>query len=985
MQTASAQFKTMVEGNELTVEETMAITLPLVRTNICPCPNFESGLGKWFTSGGVSIATSSIHAASGTQSMLATWATGAADSQIIILDISPYTTLLNGSRINLSMQVWLDTNAPNVYMWNGTGNTVSTKGSWQELHLTVDLTAGGTNIILANASAAVAGANCRMWVDNIIVEETNVVSPSYFDGNSGPGAAWLGIPNLSASTLNVSPYPDITLAIESSTLVRQLTTSMPDGTLLVTGYPTAAATIVLSGLVDPTDDTKTAAWLFNTCEATSPMYHYDVVGAPVTLKHGLYDADDTSATPEMITSFTGYVDDAVVDTAAGTVTLSCLDNRTKLRSTPALPALSATMDIIAGAGFGALVQQTPGLRSSYILDALLRVNGYYSSPGPRTSANVLFYASFVGSAYPQTFFKSGYPVQASNSGTYVGETASTVMKFVPGAFNQDICRDVSLLCSLDLFQPTYPWPTDIDFQPGGGYFHEWWMNTALPNSADVGGVYAPMQVNLMTTDFDFAVVFTSSIKFTPITALSWTFTDPTNATHTVTTTGAWQQFDVQVTFGGTVGAVTATTKLWIDQVLAGTWTAALPVSPVAGTGPDTISIVSEYPIEAFQTTNELAGVPLASFTPTAFLDASLNDLTATTDVTGQDPWQTIQSLAEAELGLAGFDELGIFRFTNRDRLQAVAQRSVASATSLKVMQTETGLSLVTNHVTANVNSIVRSTWQQVWNGVGANITTSGGQQYYYLHTGATDVIYVTLSQPSYVSPLMNVITTGGITTAHPRGGYRAARRPDGTGGEVTNLVFQVEQLSATVVRITITNPNPFIVYFTTPTGYATAAGTPAAIALTGETYNNASQTSLAATTSPVPTSTAADAQWPPVSEGGADPRKAAAVQLADNPWRQDLASVQLLVDAVLVDLYRPRPVVRNLDIVADPRLQLNDRVTLVDPDSSKMNDDVVLIGITTNASATAWDQMITARTISMPGGWVMGQPGHSEMGSTTYV
>jgi hypothetical protein len=87
---------------------------------------------------------------------------------------------------------------------------------------------------------------------------------------------------------------------------------MPASTRLEVGYPAMSCTFTLSGLVDLTDESKTAGWLFGPYQATSPLYRKDALYAPVTVDVGLNtDAaagSATQGTPEYVRKFTGKVD-----------------------------------------------------------------------------------------------------------------------------------------------------------------------------------------------------------------------------------------------------------------------------------------------------------------------------------------------------------------------------------------------------------------------------------------------------------------------------------------------------------------------------------------------------------------------------------------------------------------------------------------------------------------------------------------------------
>jgi hypothetical protein len=123
----------------------------------------------------------------------------------------------------------------------------------------------------------------------------------------------------------------------------------------------------------------------------------------------------------------------------------------------------------------------------------------------------------------------------------------------------------------------------------------------------------------------------------------------------------------------------------------------------------------------------------------------------------------------------------------------------------------------------------------------------------------------------------------------------------------------------------------------------------------------------------------ANAEW--VRDGAVE----RALQVPANPWIQDADAAQQLGEDLLEDLIYPRPVLGSVVIVADPTLQLADRVTIVDADSSRMNDDAIVGGIQTTISATEWAQTLDLRAVAQPGYWVLGAVGKSELGVTTWV
>lgn len=970
MQATSTPFKTMVEGADLMVAQKITMTLPLTRVNLCLTPSFEYGLGaKWTGIGSAStLSVSTAQAFVGTRSMRVVFPTAPSLPSFAFYTIIPARQF---ATYTVSAMVWIDPGGPGMTIYNGTGgNVVTATGSWQRIFTTLTSdSVGHLQVFIGNVPPSTAGQG--VYIDAVLIEEGSVVG-SYFDG-SFANASWRGAPEDSPSVLDISPYSDFTVPLVTCRTNRAITTDMPDGTRLTTGYPSASADFTLGGPQVVTDEGLSAADVLNPYNSSSPLYRTDIKRSPVVIQEGLYPG--TGAAPELVTTFTGLLDNCDSDPVAGTAQITCVDNRSLLRTLPKLPPVAATMDVPHGTFASPLLSVfSPGLRSSWVIDALLRANNILSSPGQRAACKL--YASLAGSAYPTLYSSGGYPVQATNSGQYNVQSTSTPMLFVPGAFNSDVCRDVDIYASLATNNDT-SFSDEIAVNPGEGYFVEWWMYTALPDTS-VTGLLSQMSVQLQATDGHYGVNYSTQIGFTPITALSWTFQDAAGSNHTVTTSGGWQQFSVAVSYSGTFpSSMTATTTLWIDRVLVNTWSTSIGAVPSFNTM-DAVSINSEYPMEAFQITAEAAGSPAPAFVPDAFLDASLNALIATVPLSG-DPWQIVQQLAEAESAIAGFDELGIFRFTNRNSLAAnISVRTVSSQKSLKTVHSATDASTFANRVTANVNVLSRSAFQAVWSASAATFRIESLQTKIIV-VNATDAVVG-------MSTLIGVLPIGGITPTNPISGYRAARLPDGTGGQITDLTMQLRQLTPTQIQITIQNPHSFPVFLVTPSnvGYpVTSVGQPA-LAIGGE-FIQASGSAVDASGT-VSTATAADSQWPPAGEGGAASSATGevALTLPDNPWRQDLASCQSTTDDNLSDLYRSRPMLTNISLVADPRLQLIDRVTLLMPEGF-IDDDVILTQITTTTGSGQWDQTVNARAVAPPGAWVMGAVGRSEMGVATYV
>ena len=127
-------------------------------------------------------------------------------------------------------------------------------------------------------------------------------------------------------------YPDLTLAASNIEIQASNTSSLPSQVGLAGGQPSMTADFTLSGMVDPTDASKTAAWLFRRYNTDSPLWRTDAMQSPVRISAGGYP-EGCAGVPELIRQFTGYVDDYECNTD-GSVTFHCIDGWTRLRKLP---------------------------------------------------------------------------------------------------------------------------------------------------------------------------------------------------------------------------------------------------------------------------------------------------------------------------------------------------------------------------------------------------------------------------------------------------------------------------------------------------------------------------------------------------------------------------------------------------------------------------------------------------------------------------
>lgn len=372
-------------------------------------------------------------------------------------------------------------------------------------------------------------------------------------------------------------------------------------------------------------------------------------------------------------------------------------------------------------------------------------------------------------------------------------------------------------------------------------------------------------------------------------------------------------------------------------------------------------------LQIFSTSSYATKYP---FVPTMLLDTngSLNVITALPDVVGQSAAGAMQTIAQAENAVVYFDETGILRFVNRNsiKLQSSA-RSITSTTSLASLDSLEQMSLCATHIQVPVNQLTIGPVGYVW-AASTVLAVSGGTPLTFTATTTSISLGISTTDWGYY---VAGTTGAGLTT------WQACTTPDGLGSPLTSgITVTVVQTSATQLQVTITNSNAYTAYLVTPNGVtgpvSSFAGSPALV-IGGKSVTT------------VNGSIAADSQFPYQNAVSNTTFGEVLLQVSSNDWLQDLPTAQNLASDLLDDLHYPKPLLRNVSIVADPRLQLLDRVTIVDPDVTQINSDVLAIGIEMQMSDGAWTQSLDARAWARPGAWILGQAGSSELGSTTFV
>lgn len=717
-------------------------------------------------------------------------------------------------------------------------------------------------------------------------------------------------------------FGDLTKSVVSISNDESVTSTLPAGTPLISGYPSAQLTLTLQGLLNQNPgvalvEAQNVYNFFNINDPTSPMYRQPLVSLSVTVKTGVWDG---SAAAELLPAFTGTVDEVVLSN--GVVTLTCLDQSWTVRGASTLPPV---------------ITQTPynaGLTSQFAIDYLLR----HSSPGryyswPALPTTCVYAAGMRASIWPEV---------GSLVSSFIQEPSFTV-----GVYGTCLANAAAGLVVGELATPVTP------AQIINGHM----ISATDGSSINVNDDAATYQLNFFRSGG---------------TIFIYTVTPTGQATgSSVSVTSGAHEFEYSATWAASSTTVAGT--LWVDGTAHSFSFAAKDARPsnlnftrTAFGGPIEGVIIS---------TGSYATI--APFTPTLMLDTSLNPLAALPDVTGQTVWETLQDIANAEAGVIGFDESGVCHFRNRNTIvEAASVRTLTSSAALIAADTYIQRSLVATHVTIPVNQVTITAPGTIWQAT-STIVCPPGTTVFYANT-QNPVVAVVATDSGYLPGSPNWANTY----------WRGCRTADGTGVAVTTgISVAVVQQSGSTLQVTITNSNGFYVYLVDPFG-TPSQGQPV-LFLAGQAVTSTPAGAESAPTTASGT-ISADAQWPPLigTTGGASTNTLFGeilLSLPANNWLQNLAAGNALAAAILASLHLPIPLYRNVTFPIDQRLQMVDRVSILDSDVSMITNDALIIGKQTQMSHGEWTQTCDMQGLYRPGHWVLGLAGSSELGSTTYI
>lgn len=296
-----------------------------------------------------------------------------------------------------------------------------------------------------------------------------------------------------------------------------------------------------------------------------------------------------------------------------------------------------------------------------------------------------------------------------------------------------------------------------------------------------------------------------------------------------------------------------------------------------------------------------------NFTPTAFIDRSENVMDGMPPVdAGSDVWQLVTQLAEAEFAAVYFDADGYPHYRTRysDVTDAgiATQRTLSVLNALRDVDYASGLDQLANQI--------RTSWTPI-------ATTLDGVAWRPsspLRVPANSTVTVRATLNGVVLP----------TAASNFTFTNANTKPDGSGTAGIGNITMGGSVSGSSILVQFTNNNNFDVYIVDPTGQPATQIVTSWMSAGTVTYGTTWQDDDS------------------VRRHGPQPLSSG---LPATRWRQREASSDNIALILLSDLAEPRPVLQNIKVVGDPRLQIGDVVRFVDPDGLGLDDTFRLVGI----------------------------------------
>ena len=738
------------------------------------------------------------------------------------------------------------------------------------------------------------------------------------------------------------PLDNLSEDVDSLEIVQSLESDLPEQVRRFSGAQARQLTAVLAH-VDPANEQRHAGWKYSPFSyvgdprGTSPLVAKEKRGRPIK-------ADVTFAATdplEWVPQFSGNTTSLEVDGDEREAVLSAVDVF-EFGKQVSLPSIAADGFMESG------LLRNYALTTHFLVDWVFRQCGYYATPRQRT--NCKFMATFHGSAYPE--FGGTFLVQGADGDPLNLEPHPTF------PFGQVAPYWVSSMGTRSVGTPPSRLTYSLSGQgssPAGvnngqtvlieGAFRN--LNRTIDNPLFyIYGGTGPVYCGAFLRASDHKIVFV------------WDRTGAaTGAVAGPVISGddtAYHYFGVHFAFSS--GGVTVNWRIFgpnnnltgSSGLVAGSGTTgqtnfeftSLALGRIGGFALDQNAMM----YESVQITSETFPVTWNhDFVPSASIGVSqtIDNRILATPPTTEEAWSILRRIADADFATVGKDDNGNMFWRTREWFstppQTTPQQVITTKKSLKSTRIRTDVDMVRNRV------IVRATMPKVddptdiW-----RLNTAIVK----IPAGTTKTITAYLEYPA--ANIDRTVTYSGDPADGSR--YLAGTKRDGSGAQVSSLVFFVSQVAPQRLSISITNPSASTAYLTADADAPTTGG------FFGKPFLLINGQSLRF-------DRAVD-----IAEERSDSTSIATyseqvLELSGNPFWQDIDQIAGVAQDILNTLKQAGPVLLDVEVVGDPRRRVGDRYTLQDLDGLSLSTDFHASKIRTTIDAGGLRQTMNFRAV----------------------
>lgn len=716
----------------------------------------------------------------------------------------------------------------------------------------------------------------------------------------------------------VAGVDDVSAQVGSVKVSRQISGDLPDEVTQVEGSSVAEATVELA-VGDSTDNAKHAAWYFSRLNGASPLAGKERLSRPVTVDIGF---DTSPGVTAYVRRFTGLSRSLPVSSTNRTATLTALDNRERLRTKVAVPAVTADV------GSGSNVK--PGLNAQWLVDYVLRANAFYASPA-RTGT--VLSATMHGSATPDVGTLQWAGWYNSGAGTF-----DEPCRFAQGQFGYALAGPTVTAGHPDF----YTWagyrlstPVALPNVLNDYVLLEWWgrIDPAVVGAPirDLAVLYSSDAGSIVTLQLiDSAGVQTLQLTYDRGTSGATTVTTPLTAT-TYLSVSLRQRAS-----GRRIEIRQNATTTTFDVADAGN---IVDIAAADRAQMTAMGTVEGFLVTRGNTVTDVSPLTTYGWTAGAELGPSTNDLVAALPSDKRDSHELLRELAQAEFAWIGFTETGVAYYRTSEYWTRTAQQTVSHTIhadrDLLELAYSDNIDQVRNQISIPVNALTVTGVQDVW---AADALSFPGRS-------------VRSFNVTFDDPLVDLDTSvkSGMGNVPGFSRVRANTKPDGSGLDRSGYItVQVNSWTAGTAKLTVSNR------YVAPLYLVDTSGNPALV-LAGRQVIVSTRTATAAY----------EEDAPSIAAFGAQP-----LDVPDNQWRQDLSFCRGVAQALLSRLARPHITYTGIRVLGDPRRQLGDRARLVDPDGIAADVHVWITGCDDEHSPTdGYTQALSARQATTIAVW----------------